>query len=56
MIQSEFRKRYINYLLGQGLDRVEAVRLYDKGTGRGDDGYSAQWYAREEAISDYLFD
>jgi hypothetical protein len=44
----QFRTQYINYLLSQGLDRVAAVRLFDKGTGRGDYGYSAGFYAREE--------
>lgn len=53
---SEFRTRYINYLLSQGLARDEACRLYDKGDGRGDDGYSAKWYAREEATCEFLFD
>jgi hypothetical protein len=48
MNKPQFRTRYINYLLSQGLTRDEACQLFDKGTGRGDDGYSAAFYAREE--------
>jgi hypothetical protein len=51
-MKPDFKQQYINYLLSQGLDRTEAVRLFDKGTGRGDYGYSAVFYAREEMECD----
>ena len=44
----QFKQRYINYLLSQGLDRTEAVRLYDAGTGEFAEGYSPEWQAREQ--------
>ncbi|MBT6047121.1 MAG: hypothetical protein HOG49_09890 [Candidatus Scalindua sp.] len=45
---TEFKDRYIKYLIGQGLTSVDAGKLFDKGSGEFDYGYSPEWYAREE--------
>ena len=48
MTPEQFKQRYINYLLSEGLTSVEAGRLYDRGVGVPDTGYTPEWYAREE--------
>jgi hypothetical protein len=48
MTPEEFKERYINWLRSRGFTSVEAGRLYDKGKGEFDYGYTPEWYAREQ--------
>jgi len=49
---TDFKQRFINYLICKGLTETAALRLYLKGSGEYDLNYSPEWYAQEQLNCD----